>query len=245
MLKGLISRLFKNREQTSADTPQVERAEWNFYLSYIRPGMTVFDVGAYFGELTLMFSHFVTETGSIHSFEAHPDSFQRLKTIVEASGRKNIRINPVAVSNQEAELQFFQYDAAHQSWSGLVERPLENYGVHVKPVSTITVPGTTIDSYCEKNSIKHIDLLKIDVEGAEYQVMLGAEKMFDANKIACCIFEFGQTTFDMGNRPEQIETFLKRHGYDLQNVVSDDPVFPGRESAETARFSMHVAKPRN
>jgi hypothetical protein len=147
------------------------------------------------------------------------------------------------MADRETELEFYQYDAAHLSWSTLAQRPLENYGVDVKPVSKIKVFGQTLDTYCEKNEIPQIDLLKIDVEGAEYQVMNGAQKLFSEKRIRCCIFEFGQTTFDMGNHPKQIEEFLKRHNYQLRNIIESDPVFPGRESAATARFSMHVAKP--
>jgi FkbM family methyltransferase len=229
--------------QEPSTTSEVERAEWKFYLSYLREGMIVFDVGAYFGEITLLFSHFVGVTGKVHSFEANPESFQRLKYVVEASGRKNIQLNHCAIADRKTELEFYQYDTAHLSWSTLAQRPLENYGVDVKPISQIKVIGETLDSYCTKNEISKIDLLKVDVEGAEYQVMIGAEKLFSEKRISCCIFEFGQTTFDMGNDPKQIEEFLKKHNYQLQNAIESDPIFPGRESAATARFAMHVAKP--
>ena len=43
-----------------------------------------------------------------------------------------------------------------------------------------------------------INLLKLDVEGAEYQAMRGAEDLFKSHRIARCAFEFGQTIFDMG-----------------------------------------------
>nr|MBA2737794.1 hypothetical protein [Pyrinomonadaceae bacterium] len=59
----------------------------------------------------------------------------------------------------------------------------------------------------------------------------------------CLTFEFGQTTFDMGNNPEEIEVFLKEMNYKIRNIVKGDPIFPGRESVETARYSMHVATP--
>ncbi|HYP53841.1 MAG TPA: hypothetical protein VEQ42_09900, partial [Pyrinomonadaceae bacterium] len=62
-------------------------------------------------------------------------------------------------------------------------------------------------------------------------------------RVRCVTFEFGQTTFDMGNTPDQIESLLKGAGYELRNVVEGDPVFPGRESAQTACYSMHLAMP--
>ena len=52
-----------------ASFAEVERAERIFYLEYLREGMTVFDVGANVGELTLLFSRFVGASGSVHAFE--------------------------------------------------------------------------------------------------------------------------------------------------------------------------------
>lgn len=50
----------------------------------------------------------------------------------------------------------------------------------------------TIDSYCEKNNINQIDFLKIDVEGYELEVLKGAEKMIEQNKIPLIQFEFNR-----------------------------------------------------
>ncbi|MEJ7700935.1 MAG: hypothetical protein WKF71_15000 [Pyrinomonadaceae bacterium] len=47
----------------------------------------------------------------------------------------------------------------------------------------------------------------------------------------------------MGNRPEEIEIFLKEMNYKIRNVVKGDSIFPGRGSVEAARYSMHVATP--
>ena len=106
------------------------------------------------------------------------------------------------------------------------------------------VPATTLDSYCERNGVGVIDLLKIDVEGAEFQVLVGRAAAARQNGACGCVtFEFGQTTFDMGNSPERIEAYLRDAGYELRNLVAGDPVFPGGESARTACYSMHVATP--
>lgn len=227
----------------SAPPVEVERAEWQFYVRYLREGMVVFDVGANVGDLALLFSRFVGTTGRVHAFEASPSVFGRLSTICELSGKKNILLNQRAVSDSVGTVILHQYDDEHLGWNSLAYRPLHLYGFNVTPVEQLEVPSTTIDLYCQQHSIPHIDLLKIDVEGAEYQVLLGARSMLQQKKVRYCLFEFGATTFDMGNNPSEIDAYLRGCGYKIRNVVKRDPVFPGSRGARSARFSMHVATP--
>lgn len=232
------------RKSTPATAIEVERSEQTFYINYLRDGMVVFDVGGNIGELTLLFSRFVGQEGKVHAFEASSTVFKRLSTICSLSGRKNINLNPRALADKEEYVKLYVYDDDHSGWNSLARRPLHTYGIHVDPIATEEVLATTIDAYCEKKGISRIDLLKIDVEGAEYQVLLGARRMLESHRIRCCVFEFGATTFDMGNDPNEIEAYLKQFGYQIRNVVKGNPVFPGRSSAAEARFSVHVATPK-
>jgi FkbM family methyltransferase len=227
-----------------ASPHEVEMREWTFYINYLRPGMIVFDVGAYIGELTLLFSRFVGEKGQVHAFEASYKNFEKLKIMCELAGRRNVILNHLALIDREGIVKLHMYDEKHRSWNSLATRPLQKYGLAVKPIGTEEVRATTIDIYCKKTGLSYIDLLKIDVEGAEYQVLLGARHMLESKAIHCCVFEFGKTTFDMGNNPHEIETYLRQFGYRLRNIVRGDPVFPGRSSAEMAQFSMHILMPK-
>lgn len=241
LIRKVARRLLKGKR--SANSLKVERAEQKFYIDYLNEGMTVFDVGANVGEVTLLLSRFVGEKGRVHAFEASSAVFGRLSQICELSGRSNITINNMAVADKDGVLKLHVYDREYSGWNSLADRPLANYGIDVKSTGTEDVRATTIDSYCREHGIDRIDLLKVDVEGAEYQVMLGAKEMFRQRKIGCCVFEFGQTTFDMGNTPEQLRDFLKSMNYRISNVVAGDPLFPGGSGAESARFSIHVATP--
>ena len=70
-----------------------------------------------------------------------------------------------------------------------------------------------------------------------------SRRMLQAKRVRCLLFEFGQTTFDLGYRPEEIEAFLRSVGYQVRNLVRGDPPFPGGSRVETAQFSMHIAVP--
>ena len=227
-----------------ASPEDVERAELTFYISYLRPGMTVFDAGAHIGLMTLLFAKLIGNEGRLHAFEPGSEAFRRLENICLTAGHSNISLNHMALAEEEGIRDIFIYGSQYLSWSSLVERPLQKYNIDLKPEGTEKVAATTIDSYCRRNRIDVIDLLKIDVEGAEYQVLLGANKMLQEKRIRCCMFEYGQTTYDTGNDPKQIESYLNIFGYEIKNVVKGNPVFPGRYSKNPGSFSMHIATPR-
>lgn len=221
---------------------EIERAERIFYLNYLREGMTVFDVGANIGELTLLFSHFVG-SGNVHAFEASEATYKRLETICNAAGKPNIIKNHLALSDKKGFIELHIYEDAFSVFNSQSNRPLKDYGLDIESIGVEKVSAATIDNYCESEEIEQIDLLKIDVEGAEFQVMQGAFEMLKNKRISCLTFEFGQTTFEMGTKPEEIEIFFKDLDYKIQNIVEGEAIFPGRESIKTAQYAMHIATP--
>lgn len=222
----------------------IERAEQKFYIDYLRDGMTVFDIGANIGELSLLFSRFVGTRGQVHAFEPSSSVFFRLEGIIRLSKKENIIVNNIAVSDLSGEKSLYIYSDHHSGWNTFAQRPLTKYGINIKPIGSEMVKSTTVDKYSEQNKITSIDLLKIDVEGFEYQVLLGARRMFDEKRIKLCVFEFGATTFDAGNSPREIKRFFHETGYSLRNLIRRDPIFPGASDPGVAKYSMHIARPK-
>ncbi len=222
---------------------EVERAERIFYLEYLRENMTVFDVGANVGELTLLFSRFAGNGGSIHAFEASRAAFEKLETICKAASRRNVTLNHLALAGEKGVIRLRVYDDHYLSFNTQAEREITENGMVVEPVEIEEIRAATVDDYCEEKKIAQIDLLKIDVEGAELQVLKGARKMLELKRVKCLTFEFGQATVDMGNSAAQIECYLEETGYKIRNIIKGAPIFPGRENPANAGFSMHVAAP--
>ncbi len=221
---------------------EIERAERIFYLEYLREDMTVFDVGANVGELTFLFSRFA-QSGKVYAFEASRAAYKKLEIICNAAERRNVVLNHLALSNKNGFIELYVYEDALSSFNSQAKRPLKDHGLDIEPIGIEKVSAMTIDAYCQRKKIEKIDLLKIDVEGAEFQVMQGAFNMLKNKRIACLTFEFGQTTFDIGTKPSEIENFLNKLDYKIQNIIKGASTFPGRESVETAQYSMHIATP--
>lgn len=222
---------------------EVEREELAFYGAHVRPGMTVFDVGANIGTLTLLFSK-LAAPGAVHAFEPGAAIFATLEAALGEAGATNVTASRLALAERAGPLCLNCYDGPFHPFSTLADRPLAAYGVDAGPTRQERIEATTLDLYCEERSISEIGLLKIDVEGAELQVLQGARRMLGERRIACVAFEFGQATFDMGNRPDDLKTLFGDHGYRLSNLVRGARLFPGGRSVRTARFAMHLARPR-
>ena len=122
----------------------------------------VIDCGAYTGNTSLYFSDRVGSCGKVFSFEAMPSTYNKLKQNIEKLNRKNIYIYNNAVSNEEKKLIFTETatPASRQITSGK--------GIEVQALS--------IDDFVRKNNIGHVDFIKMDVEGAELDVLNGCEE---------------------------------------------------------------------
>ncbi|MEO7634583.1 MAG: FkbM family methyltransferase [Sphingomicrobium sp.] len=222
----------------------VEREERAFYRYYVRRGMTVLDVGAHVGGLTTLFSKLVGDSGAVHTFEPAAAAFDQLRAAIARERASNVVANRCAVSDRPGIVRLHCYEGPFHAFNTMAVRPLADYGVDAGPVRLEEMEATTLDLYCAANLVTRIDLLKIDVEGAELQVLRGAEALLAARRIGCIAFEFGQATFDMGNSPAEIAALFRDHGYRLSNIVKGARLFPGGGSTRTARFAMHLAMPR-
>lgn len=220
----------------------VERAERVFYRNYVRRGMTVFDVGAHDGGLTALFSELAGD-GAVHAFEPTAATFTTLAARLAEQAATNVSANQVALSDETGTVRMHCYDGPYRAFNSMAERPLAAYGVDAGPARCEEVIAVTLDAYCAEHGVTRIDLLKVDVEGAELQVLRGARGLLSARRIACIAFEFGQTTFDMGNTPGELKALFGAHGYRLTNIVPGARLFPGGRSAKSAKFAMHLAMP--
>jgi len=149
--------------------------EIDFLASFIAPGSTVLDIGAFIGTHTLAFSSMVGEQGAVIAFEPRAEAFELLSRNVKDNGRTNVHLHQEGVAEVPStiELQRLQ-PGALTNFAGLA---LENDG---GSGSGYKVPLITVDGL----SLPAVGLLKIDVEGMERQVLEGARKTIASLKPA-------------------------------------------------------------
>lgn len=160
----------------------------------------------------------------LHVFEASSSSFVKVHDTLE--GRATV--NHVAMSNQVGEVTFHTYhDDARLS--SIYRRESVEEQILPSGFVTETVPATTVDTYW-KGQRRQINFLKVDVEGAEYDVLRGASRMLNEGKIDYLQFEYGGTFLDAGVTLQNVWSFLRRSGYRVFSVK-------GRDFTEMKTFS--------
>ena len=141
----------------------------NVFSALLRPGMTVVDAGAHAGEYTLLASRKVGPRGRVLSVEPLPRNRSRLLRNIQLNGLTNVTVVPAALSNVSGSADFFVPDEDPYALASLFQR--NGHGVSA---SRITVTTVTVDSVVKAENIEQIDLMKVDVEGAELLVFEGA-----------------------------------------------------------------------
>jgi FkbM family methyltransferase len=142
---------------------------FDFLSSIIKKGDIIVDVGANHGAYTDFFKTKLEGTGKIYTIELHPSTFNLLQKKYDKDD--NIIVINKAVSNLDGEIPYYQGngDCLHNILGHDV-----NYRVNNK-IGNIT--SIRLDTLLEK--VENIDLIKIDVEGAELMVLEGIEKVID------------------------------------------------------------------
>ena len=128
------------------------------------------DIGGSYGYYALLLSRLVGEAGHVYCFEPDWHSFERLTQNLALNDRKNVLAVPICISNLSAGMVKWQ-SSDDQPWNSRMADPSQAAS---SPHLT-AVPVTTLDEFVNVLGItKRIQLIKIDVEGAELEVLQGS-----------------------------------------------------------------------
>ena len=143
--------------------PEVFRA----VAATVKLGMTVIDIGAHIGYYTLLFAKCVGPKGRVVAFEPVPANFELLKRNIQLNELPNVQTFSQAVFSRNEEIILTVPDELRYSGDASI--------YHGRGTKQFRVPAIALDTFCDSSGLwPHI--VKMDVEGAEYDVFMGAKK---------------------------------------------------------------------
>ena len=143
--------------------------------SFLKKGDTFIDVGANVGYLTAIAAGCVGTSGQVHSFEPVPEYFEKLKSFADENSQYKIKTNQFALGSEEKAEKIYIGGKSYIGNNTFFPELLDG----IKAVETLDVFVIRLDKYIEERNINKITIIKIDVEGFEFPVLLGLEKFFN------------------------------------------------------------------
>lgn len=205
---------------------------------------TIFDVGANIGDTVRAFKDF-TPSAKIYAFEPISSTFQQLQKNT-AKYRDRVHIYQIGFSfeTRKAMINVTTFHGANS-----LETTAEDYrNIHpnIKAVTQEEIPLVKMDEFVKDNSIEHIDLLKIDVEGHERDVLVGgSETLASRVDIVCMEMSLSRHGFESDEWID-LAKLMHDHGFGLYAIYGCGyPYWPDyglRMEQFDAVFAKHNGK---
>ena len=198
------------------------------FFEFVKDGMTILDIGAYKGNYSILFAKLMHNRGKVLAFEPDPDNCNWLSKNIQVNNYKCIEIYQCALSNKEGAAIFYPGDGmgslvpSHSSWMPEIQR------------GPITVQTRMLDNVLNKENIGDVHIIKMDVEGADLQVLKGAEHTLRSNNVQLFM------DVDVTSNAERKELFelLESYGYEIYRLGRE--VKPIKKANELFLFSEDI-----
>ena len=188
-------------------------------LSNIREGMTVLDIGANIGALTLQMAKKVSPAGKIFSFEPSPLNYQYASKNISLNHFNNIKIINQGLGNEKSTAFLYNVNPKNRGMLRLLQNEEQNNSYEKESVEI-----DTLDSSIKKFSIPKPDFIKIDVEGFEYKVLQGACKTLNEYHPKLFIELDDNNLREQNNSAKELIELLQQLNYKITDAATDEEI---------------------
>jgi len=223
-----------------------EKQDLDELTSIMPVGGVFLDVGANIGIYTLAMARAAGSSGSVHSFEPNPASFERLRHHVLQNGLANVRLNQLAVGSGEGRAKL---NAPTKENSGAASLLSTNMPARFE-ARPIDVQVISLDAYCRRLTFGRVDVIKIDCQGYELQVLEGASNVLQTFRPRLLLEYDVDWLVAAGASGTQLcsllkraryESFQRHHGRLIQFTADDTPGTVVNIHAIPAEKMRHLA----
>lgn len=192
--------------------------EYRFLKSLLKNGDTVIDVGANIGTVSICMSRAVGPTGRVIAFEPDPVAYRAMVDNISLNKLENIALLNMAAGKAGGIRDFCKLKKSSD-----MSHFLGDEKKYAGPSDIIQVECTSIDDLFEKRRLGKAALLKIDVEGAELEVLQGAARVLANGLVDSLVVEmFDDNCANFGYRAISIVDFLSQYGYKPYEIVNGE-----------------------
>ncbi len=186
-------------------------------LQLCKPRDVVIDIGSNIGFVLMNMAKIVGPEGKVFGFEPSAKTFAKLQHNLGLNHFNNISITQSAIGNIAGKAESYSVRSSNLGMNKI--RLVSNEG------SPIAVPIFTLDSFCHREKLTRVDLIKIDVEGYEQNVLEGSLNALRKFKPHLFIELSCQNLNDQNSSPEKILQLLHAEGYTIKRAA-DDMIIP-------------------
>jgi FkbM family methyltransferase len=187
-----------------------EPAVTNVIERKARSGMVALDVGADIGYYALQLSRLVGPSGRVVAFEPIPEARKRLEHNIALNAAKNIEVSGYALGNEPGTVY--------------LEDPLKKSRINLNKTSAgerdIEVSIKRLDDLVDEMNLPSIDIVKMDIEGAEHLALLGMEQSLRKFRPILIVEVHNHFLPQFGSSSQQLLTWLRTLGYEITPVDS-------------------------
>lgn len=145
----------------------------------LKPQMVFIDIGANIGYFSLLAAQKVGPSGKVLAFEPHQYNCGLLALSARANHFRNIQIYPLAVADKATTFLFDQFEGSNGAISEEIDSEIDDNYINMLANRTL-VTAVKLDDLLQ--GIERIDVIKIDIEGAEYRAISGAENLIQKHR---------------------------------------------------------------
>jgi FkbM family methyltransferase len=170
-----------------------------------KEGDIVIDIGAHIGRYTITSSKQIGNTGKVVAIEADPDNFELLKRNIALNNLTNVLPLNYAVFSTRTRIKLYEQSASAKYNSVMLTRA-------AKTKNYVEVNADTLDSILKHNGINQVNWIKIDVEGAEFEVLKGSAETLSRENISLLVEVHN---IKDPSHYRNIVDFLNHHNYEI------------------------------
>jgi FkbM family methyltransferase len=192
-------------------TDNFEPSTLKWLQGNLRPGMIVADVGAHIGFVTVFMAHLVGPSGRVYAFEPAANNLAYLNRNIAGNEVENVVVVPRAAGDVTATRTLYLAEGS------------DMYSLHRHPLSG-PVGSIAVEQVRLEDMVSAVDLAKIDVEGAEIEVLRGMERILGEEKRPILLVEWSPACqVAAGHPPDELIIMLRGLGYEPKALGDGDP----------------------